>query len=325
MRQTLMTLCLVAMAATARGETMTLVPQTLIEWKAIFGQVAPRDQVPARARIGGTLVDLTVTEGDQVAAGQVIARIADDKLTFQIDALNAQLDSLRAQLDTAQADLDRGQTLIEGGVITNQRLQALQTAVDVLAGQISSTEAQRDVIERQIEEGAILSPEDGIVLDVPVSRGSVLTPGEAIAVIGGGGVFLRLSVPERFAGSLTEGASIQIEGADGLSAEGSLVKLYPLISGGRVDADVEVAGLDGRFVGRRIPVRLPVGTRAVLAVPADALSRQGGLDFVTVQKNGAPVRQVVVPGAAFARDGVTWREILTGLAPGDEVVTNAED
>lgn len=323
MRQTFMTLCLLALGATASAETLTVGTETVTEWKAIYGQVAPRDQVPARARIGGTLVDLTVTEGDQVAAGQVIAKIEDDKLTFQIDALNAQLESLQAQLKTAQADLDRGQTLIEGGVITNQRLQNLQTAVDVLAGQISSTEAQRDVIERQIEEGAILSPEDGIVLDVPVSRGSVLAPGEAIAVIGGGGVFLRLSVPERYADGLAEGAMIEIDTATG-AVQGVLAKVYPLITTGRVEADVEVTDLSGRFIGRRIPLRLPVGTREVLIVPETALRQHGGLDFVTLVQGDADLRHVVVPGAALMRDGVAWREILTGLEPGDMVKTHGE-
>lgn len=323
MRNTLLILGLILAASVAQAETLSVGVTPVTEWKSIFGQVAARDQVPARARIGGTLVRLDVTEGNRVTAGQVIAGIQDDKLAFQINALSAQLESLRAQLTTAQADLTRGQALIEGGVITNQRLQNLQTAVDVLVGQIASTEAQREVIQRQIEEGAILAPGDGIVLDVPVSRGSVLNPGEAVAVIGGGGVFLRLSVPERFADDLAEGDTIEIATGDGVQ-RGVLAKLYPLISGGRVEADVDVDGLDNRFIGRRLPVRLPIGTRNALLIPETALSQHGGLDFVTVITDGVDQRHVVVPGAAIQRNGEAWREVLTGLAPGDEVKTDAQ-
>ena len=38
---------------------------------------------------------------------------------------------------------------------------------------------------------------------------------------------------------------------------GRLAKIYPQIENGRVLADVEVADLDDRFIGRRVPVRLP--------------------------------------------------------------------
>ena len=88
------------------AETLTLSPTTLTEWKAIYGQVDTRDRVPGRARIGGIVDSLMVTEGDQVEAGQPLAVITDDKLQFQIDALNSRLDALNSQLATARADLE---------------------------------------------------------------------------------------------------------------------------------------------------------------------------------------------------------------------------
>ncbi|MDH3263207.1 MAG: HlyD family efflux transporter periplasmic adaptor subunit [Paracoccaceae bacterium] len=293
----------VALAAGAAGaETLTLEPTPIVEWKAVYGQVETRDRVPARVRIGGVVVALEVTEGDRVEAGQRVAMVEDDKLAFQLGALDARLASLRAQLATARADLERGQQLIEG--------------------EIRSLDSERLVVEQRVAEGEILAPDAGVVLSVPISRGSVVNPGEAAAVIGGGGVFLRLAVPERHAGELAEGDTIEIgAGPGGQPASGRLVKLYPLIEGGRVQADVEVEGLDSRFVGRRLPVRLPVGERLALLVPEAALSREGGLDFVTVEAGeGEELRRAVVPGGTVMRDGETWREILTGLGAGDRVV-----
>ena len=49
----------------------------------------------ARARLGGTLVRLTVAEGDAVAQGDVLAEIVDEKLGFQLAALEARLSSNR--------------------------------------------------------------------------------------------------------------------------------------------------------------------------------------------------------------------------------------
>ena len=205
-------------------------------------------------------------------------------------------------------------------MITAQRLEQLQSAVHVLENQIKSAQAERLVVEQQVAEGDVLSPVTGVVLSVPVARGSVINPGEAIAQVAGGGVFLRLALPERYAGLLKAGEQISIGfGAD--TQTGDLVKIYPRIAGGRVLADVEVAGLDDRFIGRRIPVRLPVGQAEALLVPETALGRHGGLDFVTVAVTGTDdsVQRVVVPGRTILRDGVAWVEILSGLSVGDKV------
>ena len=322
-RPFLLALALSSLSLPVLAATIDVTPQTVTEWKLVYGQVETRDTVPARARIGGTVVSLAVIEGDRVEAGARLAMIEDPKLSFQIDAVDARLDALRSQLETARADLTRGEQLLERGVIASQRVEQLQTAVTVLEGQISSLEAERLVVERQIEEGEVLAPEGGIVLSVPVSRGSVVTPGEALAIVGGGGVFLRLAVPERHAADLAQGDSIEI-GTGGEVLRGTLAKLYPQVEGGRVQADVEVDGLDQSFVGRRVPVRLPVGERQAILVPADALTRAGGLDFVTVETAAGPVERAVVPGETVMRDGAAWREILTGLSAGDVVVTGDE-
>jgi len=315
-----------ALGQVAQGETLAVAPQEIVEWKAVYGQVETRDRVPARARIGGTVVTLQVSEGDTVEAGARIAVVEDDKLAFRLDSIDARLEALEARLETARADLDRGEQLLERGVITSQRLDQLQTEVDVIEGEIRSLESDRLVVEQQVAEGAVLSPDAGVVLSVPLSRGSVVTPGEAVAEIGGGGVFLRLAVPERHAGSLAEGDPIEIAaGPNGASRTGRLAKIYPQIEGGRVQADVEVEGLDDRFIGRRVPVRLPVDSRMALLVPEAALGQRGGLDFVTVETAaGAQLRRTVVPGETVMQDGAAWREILTGLSAGDRVVIDDE-
>ncbi|MGR3322587.1 MAG: efflux RND transporter periplasmic adaptor subunit [Pseudooceanicola sp.] len=315
---------LLFLGTAAAAETYEVQPQAVTEWKPVYGQIATRHRVPARSRIGGTVRELEVTEGDRVETGALVAVIEDEKLQFRIDAIDAQRGAAQVQLETAQTDLERGEQLLERGVITAQRLDQLRTQVQVLQGQISGLEAERLVVEQQISEGEVLAPESGVVLAVPVARGSVVTPGEAIAEIGGGGAYLRLAVPERFADALNEGDVLQI-GRDGETREGNLVRVYPLVEGGRVQADVEVPGLDTRFVGRRLPVRLPVARREAILVPQAALGREGGLDFVTVETSQGAMRRAVVIGGEVQRDDGAWREILTGLRLGDIVIVGAHD
>jgi multidrug efflux pump subunit AcrA (membrane-fusion protein) len=235
-----------ALAGTAHSESLTLSLVEVTDWKAVYSRIEARDRVPARARIGGTLVEVLVVEGDQVAEGQVLARIVDEKLGLQLSAINAQKTAVAAQLANARAEVTRGEDLLAQGVTTVQRQDALRTQADVLSGQLSALDAQMDVIRQSQAEGQVLAPAAGRVLDVPVSKGAVVMPGEAIATLAVGGNFLRLSVPERLATTLREGDTIQIENGDA-GAVGRLGRIYPLIENGRVVADVEVDGLSGPF------------------------------------------------------------------------------
>ncbi|HHZ10228.1 MAG TPA: efflux RND transporter periplasmic adaptor subunit [Rhizobiales bacterium] len=306
-------------AGPALAGTLTLQPTEITEWKAVYGRVEARDTVPARARIGGVVVELVVSEGDTVKAGQKIAVVRDDKITFQIAALDAQLRALQAQYETAQAELERGQALVDKGVITAQRLDQLRTDVNVARNQIASTEAQREVYVQQGQEGQVLAPGDGRVLTVPITRGAVVMAGETIASIGGGGFFLRLSIPERHAALLEQGASIRIT-ANGAESSGRLAKIYPQIQSGRVIADVEVEALDTAFVDSRVLVEVPVGGRSALIVPRAAVTTRSGIDFVAVEGHGERAERAVVLGEKVVRPEGEFVEILTGLAPGDVVV-----
>lgn len=304
----------------AQATDLTLTTVSIPEMKAVYGQVQPRNSVLARARLGGTVVKLTVTEGDLVKAGDVIAEVKDDKIDFQIKAVDAQLLGLNASLRDAKVELDRAERLVQSGATSTQRLDQLKTQLDVITNQVRQAEAQRSVLVQQASEGAVIAPADGRVITVPVTRDAVVMAGETVATIAGGGFFLRLAIPERHAHELAQGASIRIEAA-GEQLQGELVKVYPQIEGGRVTADVEVKGLDTDFVAARVLVELPVGVRQALLVPEKSLTSRAGIDFVAVREGDAVVERAVVTGEAIQIDGVQNIEILSGLAAGDIVVT----
>ena len=128
-------------------ETWTARPATVTEWKAVFARVEARDSIPARARLGGTLVSVDVSEGDRVEKGQPIASIVDEKLTLKLRAIDTQFGALNSRLKTAQAELERGEELLKRGVTTAQRLDELRTQVDVIASQIETMKADRRIVE----------------------------------------------------------------------------------------------------------------------------------------------------------------------------------
>lgn len=295
--------------------------------KAVFGQVESRDLVPARARLGGTIISLAVEEGSAVKAGDIVAVVVDDKLALQLGAIDARLKALDAQLRNATDDRDRAQKLFESGVVPKKQIDAYQTAVDVLTNQRAAAVAERSVLEQQRTEGEVIAPAPGRVLSVPVTKGSVVMPGETIARIAGGGYFLRLSLPERHAAHVKEGDKV-IVGSRGMTdltgdapaGQGRIVKVYPEIQGGRVLADVEVSGLGDFFVGERTRVWIPVDQRRLVAIPADAISTRAGVDYVRLDLGPGEMDVPVIIGEAFDENGKRLVEVLTGLSDGDKVV-----
>ena len=178
----------------AQAADLKLEAVSIPEMKAVYGQIQPRNTVLARARLGGTVVKLGVTEGDIVKAGDVIAEVKDDKIDFQIKAVDAQLQGLNASMNDAQVELDRADRLVRSGAASTQRLDQLRTQLDVITNQVRQAEAQRSLLVQQTSEGAVLAPSDGRVISVPVTRDAVVMPGETVATIAGGGFFLRLAI-----------------------------------------------------------------------------------------------------------------------------------
>jgi membrane fusion protein, multidrug efflux system len=319
LRNTAAALLLLAGLLQPAAAQPTVTRQQVDDRKAVIATVEPVRELPARARIGGTIVALAVREGDQVAAGDRIALVVDPKLALQIQALESRIQAQSAAREQAQIDFNRMQQLRASGTVSQAQLDQMRTRLDVAIRTFEALGSDRDVVEQQSTEGAVLAPAAGRVLKVPVSIGSVVLAGETIATLATDNYILRLQLPERHARFMKAGDTILV-GARGLQQQdqetlrhGRVRLVYPQIDQGRVIADAEVDGLGDFFVGERTRVYVATGKRDALVVPADVLYRRYGVSYVKL-KDGTEV--VVQPGLPV--DGGI--EVLSGLNEGDVVV-----
>ena len=306
-------------------ETFVVAPQTVGDEKAVFATVESANVIPARARIGGTVVQLVVQKGDHVEQGQVVATVADQKFALQLKALDAQISGLEAELAKTKTDLDRALELFAHGTTAKASLEAAQTAFDVATNSLKSRTAERSVIEQQITEGKVLAPMAGRVLTVPVTAGTVIMPGEAVATIAEQNFVLRLRVPERHARFLKADDPVRIDGEDiGESGArfGTIRLVYPQIEDGRVVADAAVAGLSDYFVGERIRVWVSAGQRTSVIVPGSFIVTRFGIDYARIRTDSKGIIDVPVQrGRELPRpDMPDALEILSGLRAGDVLV-----
>ena len=304
----------------------TVMLKPLADEKAVFATVESQNVVPARTRIGGTVVDLNVRDGDEVTQGQVLALVGDDKLQLQLHALDAQIAGLRSQLAQAQTDFSRAETLTRTGAVSRQQYDQARTAVDVANSALTARIAERSVVAQQVTEGAVLAPTAGRVLQVPVTKGSVVLPGEPVASVAEGNFVLRLSLPERHAQFVHSGDKVRVDGAD-LDAKGPVfgrvVLVYPQIQDGRVMADATAPGVGKYFVGQRIRVWVAAGERMGIVIPNAYVLTRFGLNYA--RERAADGKMIDIPiqrgrdtPAPDMPDGV---EILSGLQAGDVLVT----
>jgi RND family efflux transporter MFP subunit len=306
-------------------ETLVVGPKTVADEKAVFATVESADIVPARARINGTVTELSVKEGDAVKEGQVVATIVDEKLALQMKSLDAQIAGFEAQFAQAKIDLSRAQDLVARAIAPKIRLDEAQTAFNVASNALKARTAERSVLQQQVTEGNVLAPTSGRVLTVPVTTGTVVLPGETIATVAEQNFILRLRVPERHARFLKAGDPVRIDSEElGQSGAkfGTIRLVYPHIEDGRVVADADVAGLGDYFVGERIRVWVSAGDRTSIIVPASFITTRFGIDYAHVRRNdGAVIDVPVQRGREFPRPDVPDAlEILSGLKAGDVLV-----
>ena len=310
--------------ALARAETLTVVQRSIADEKAVFATVESISVVPARSRIGGTIVQLNVREGDAVTRDQAIAVVGDQKLVLQMKSLDAQIQALQAQADQAQIDFDRIEGLVERGTLPRIKLDEARTALNVAQNGLRSRIAERAVVNQQLSEGQVLAPEDGRVLKRLIVVGSVVLPGDPVVTIAQQNFKLRLRIPERHARSLKAGDRIRVDGAEfGEAAAkwGTVDLVYPQIEEGRVIADARVEGIGEYFVGDRLRVWISGGTRPAFVIPSSYVTTRFGIDYVQLRRGDTTVAVPVQRGRELPMpDLPNGLEILSGIRAGDQLV-----
>ena len=153
-----------------------------------------------------------------------------------------------------------------------------------------------------------------------VVQGSIVSPGEVIAKLATIEGVVRLSLPERHAGQIEQGQTIELRlpARGGEQKQAVITKIYPVLRGGAVIADAVVDGGLSALVGERIDVLVRIGERSALRIPKTYIATRYGIDFVKVHV-GEHIIDAPVTLANPVADADGYVEILAGLHAGDEI------
>lgn len=130
--------------------------------RAIYatGTVEPTVMLPIAPRSAGRLMELNADEGDQVRAGQALARLEDADLKRTVDELEARAQFAKSQLDRAQTLLDLGLGTVLERDRARSEWQAAEAAVArsrALRGFMTLTApADGQILQRDGEVGQLI-------------------------------------------------------------------------------------------------------------------------------------------------------------------------
>ena len=301
---------------------LTIEERKAPDYKSVAAVLTNRDVGDARARIGGTLQRVLVREGDDVRRGQLLAIVADQRLSLEAQAGDAAVAAAEANAERARGDLERAQFLFERGVYAQARMDAVEAEARAAEAQLRAARAQAGAAGAVAGQGRVHAPADGRVTRLPLPQGAVVMPGDVVVAISTGARVLRIEVPEGDADFLREGEDIQVvEGEDDAPRTARVRQVYPAVRSGMVTADLDASNFEGSFVGARVRVLAPAGERQAFVIPTSYILTRYGVDYARLWRDGDIVEVPVQRGSrtpmADMADGV---EILSGLRAGDQIV-----
>ncbi len=302
-----------------------------------LGTVTPLASVTVRTQINGRLMAVGFTEGEEVKKGDFLAEI--DPRPYQVALEQAQGQLARDQnlLAQAKADLLRYETLNRQDSISKQQVQDQRFLVGQDSGLVKADQALVDSAKLNLAYCHIVSPIDG------QAGLRLVDPGNYVQVSDTNGIVVinqmqpisvLFTVPQavvpqllaRLRAKVTLPVAAFDQADTTLLAEGKVASVDNQIntSTGTLELRAVFPNRQERlYPNQFVNAHLLLDTLAdVVRVPLAAVQRGAPGDFVYVI--GADHRVSVRVVKLGPVDG-PWQAVLSGLKPGEEVVTDGTD
>lgn len=301
--------------------------------------------------VGGLVTDLNVVEQTTVRKGQLLAQLHSNTLG---EAQAEYLDAL-ARHEVAQSDLQRIQSLYKEGVVAESRLQeadsqhkSVQAMLDQKRRALTLAGVNKAGIEAltyqpdQLASYPLISPANGVVLEVSIENGQMLAAGEtAFRIADLSKLWAEIRIPVSAMAQIKPGSQVAIKVAafPQQRFSGQLQSLS-----GEVEAESQT--ISGRAVidnskgllrpGMYVQAELQGATESGLMAPASAIFRRGNDNYlfkVTGPRSYDPVKVTVggssngwvsIKSVASAIPGSrdTCTSCTSGIAAGTVVVSS---
>ncbi|XOF32589.1 MAG: efflux RND transporter periplasmic adaptor subunit [Candidatus Electrothrix sp. YB6] len=291
--------------------TLELRPTVLRDKVSLPGLVEPWTKLALMAKIGGSIEEIFVHEGDQVKKGQLIARIEADDYRIALDAA-------KAAYALAQADYSRNKTLRSKGIST-------QANLDEQKSRLRQTKASLENAELALSRCQITAPISGIINRLDAEVGMVVNqmmPKPVVEILQIDRVKAVVAVPEADVSAVRQlkQVALRIRSLDDALFQAPIHFLAPAPESMAHAYRLELA-IDNRD-GRILPgmfLRADIvkhQEEQAVAVPLYTVVTRNDEQFVYVEEDGIARRRPVETGFTEG-----WQILVrSGLHLGEKVI-----
>jgi RND family efflux transporter MFP subunit len=292
---------------------------------ALTGRLQAQAEINQSFRIDGRMVSRAVDVGDQVRAGQVLARLDSMNEESSLQSARAQLAAAQAQALEARTMFERMRDLLKERAVSQASFEQAQAMARITQSQVDSAQSLVNIAQNRLSYTDLVSDVAGVVTARGAEPGEVVGAGRMIVQIAReGAVDAVFDVPAAIK-DLAPGNPdivISLAGNPAVTAIGKVREVSPR-------ADPVTGTFAVRVQVRNPPPTMRLGSTVIgqmqlqrppaIEIPASALIQPAGKPAVWVvdTKTGTvSLRDVELQ--AYGEDRV---QVLQGLAPGDVVVT----
>lgn len=270
--------------------TVAAQPSDIPRQLLVTGSLAAWDELPIGTQTSGlAITQVLAEEGDQVKAGQLLARFDDAVLRADLMSREASLREAQALATEADANIRRAEELARTGAISTRDLDARRSAALTTKARVGVAEAARAQAAARLAQTEVRSPADGTVSRRNARLGAVMSAGgtELFRIIRDDRVELLAEVPEIDLRQLAVGQTVELSALDGNGKPFT----------GRV-----------RIISPVVDVKTRIGT-VKIEVPHDPGLRPGM--FLTARVRTGMQNAPVVPEEAIVyRDAKSWAIVM---------------
>ncbi|QJQ59293.1 putative multidrug efflux system inner membrane protein [Erwinia amylovora] len=303
-----------------------------------LGTVIPNATVTVTSQVSGTLTHVYFKEGEKVAAGQLLAQIDPRSYQATLAQYQGNLSQNQALLKSAQLTLARYQKLYARDLLARQDLETQTATVGQYLGAVTADQAQIAAAKLNIEFARITAPISGRVGLRLVDAGNRIQSSDTTGIVvitQTQPAAVTFSVPQSniptLLKALHNGQPLPATAFDQAGSTQLAQGEVQFISN-QIDTSTGSVALKALFVNQDetlyanqfVNLRLQTGTlKQATVIPARALQLSSDGSFVyVINKDRTVTRKAVTTGPAF---GSSQQAILSGVSPGEQVVTEGID
>lgn len=311
-------------------KTFTVAQPAGSQARSFSGALAAAATSSLSFSVGGTTAKVSVSAGDTVQAGEVLAELDPEPLTLDVEEAQSKLASAQATYDEKQTAVDRQRTLFKKGWLAKAGLDQALAAFEVATGEVNVARSRLAATERDLSKAMLTAPFDGVIASRDVEPFQEVSAGQALFQINANGAMeVDLSVPDTIVGRIAPGAavSINVSTVPGCGCEGRITEIG--VASGVANA-VQVKAVlsdvrNGILPGMSAEVELPLTSsteKAGFLIPLTAISpgddQAQGYVFVFDQDQRVVQKTAVTPGQGVLENLVA---VSSGIDAGDIVAS----